>query len=516
MRMSGHRTTERKYAMTVTIRAAFALLFIILAVAPALAGKADDTVNVGFRLQLQSLDTYYSPGREGLLLSFWVWDALVYRDPHTFEMKPLIASSWKQVDDRTLEFVIRPGIKFHDGSTLTVKDVVYTLNFVSKPENKVFNQAAVAWIESATATGPNTVRVRAKQVTPLALAYLMSVPIYPADYYQRVGREGMAVKPVGSGPFKAEPGPDNSVIFTRFDDYFGASPKGKAGVRRVIYRTIPEVTTQVAELIVGKLDWAYYVPDDQAERLRRLPHLRVAQGESFRVAYLTMDAAGKTAADTPLKDVRVRRAIAHAIDRDALVKNLLPGSQVIHSMCYPKQFGCSQDVAKYGFDAAKARALMAEAGRSGGFNVDVYGYRNRQVADAIIGDLHAVGINGNLRWVQYPAMVQKRRSNETPMVIDDWGSNSIDDVGAILPVFFNGGPDDYAMDAAVTAALGRGGKTTDRAKRLSAYAEALKRIADQAYVLPLFTMPITYVFNAGLDMPVPNDEIPEFWRARWK
>ena len=502
--------------MSVAIRAALAVLFVILSGQPALAGKSDDTVNVGFRLQLQSLDSYYSPGREGLLLSFWVWDALVYRDSSTFEMKPLLASSWKHIDDRTLEFVIRPGIKFHDGSTLTVKDVVFTLNFVSKPENKVFNQAAVAWIESATATGPNTVRVRAKQVAPLALAYLMSVPIYPADYYQRVGREGMAAKPIGSGPFTAQPGPDNSVIFTRFDDYFAASPKGKAGVRRMIYRAIPEINTQVAELISGRLDWAYYVPDDQAERLRRLPNLRVAQGESFRVAYLTMDAAGKAAADSPLKDLSVRRAIAHAIDREGLVKNLMLGSQLIHTPCYPKQFGCGQDVTKYSYDPARARSLMAEAGRAGGFSVDIYAFRNRQVAEAIIGNLRAVGITGNLRWAQYPAVVQKRRSNETPMVVDDWGSNSIDDVGAILPVFFNGGPDDYAMDPAVTAMLARGGGTTDRATRQAAYAEALKRIADQAYVVPLFTMPITYVFNAGLDIPVPNDEIPEFWRARWK
>jgi peptide/nickel transport system substrate-binding protein len=192
------------------------------------------------------------------------------------------------------------------------------------------------------------------------------------------------------------------------------------------------------------------------------------------------------------------------------------GSEVIQSPCYPKQFGCAQEVAKYNYDVAKARALLAEAGRGAGFNLDIYAYRNRQVAEAIIGNLRAIGITANLRWVQYPAMVQRRSSNETPMVIDDWGSNSIDDVGAILPVFFNSGPDDYAMDQSVTAMVGRGGATTDRAARQAAYADALKRIADQAYVVPLFTMPVTYVFNAGLEMPVPNDEIPEFWRARWK
>ena len=109
----------------------------------AFAGKADDTLNVGFRLQLQSLDTYYSPGREGFLLGFWVYDGLTYRDPVTFEFKPLLATAWRQIDDLTLEFDIRKGVKFHNGATLTAEDVAFTANFMSKPENKVFNQVTV-------------------------------------------------------------------------------------------------------------------------------------------------------------------------------------------------------------------------------------------------------------------------------------------------------------------------------------------------------------------------------------
>lgn len=76
---------------------------LALAATPALAGKADDTLNVGFRLQLQSLDTCYSPGREGLLLGFWAYDALVCRDPTSFEFKPLLATAWRQIDELTLE-----------------------------------------------------------------------------------------------------------------------------------------------------------------------------------------------------------------------------------------------------------------------------------------------------------------------------------------------------------------------------------------------------------------------------
>jgi peptide/nickel transport system substrate-binding protein len=215
--------------------------------------------------------------------------------------------------------------------------------------------------------------------------------------------------------------------------------------------------------------------------------------------------------------VRVRRAISHAIDRAGITKNLVGGqARVIRSACYPKQFGCAQDVRDYAYDPAKAKGLMAEAGLAGGFKIDLFAYRSRPVAEAIIGNLKAIGIEANLQWLQYPAVVQKRRANEAPMIVDDWGSSSINDVYAMLPPFFSGGADDYSMDQQVIAAIEKAGSTTDRAVREAAYTEALKRIAEQAYWVPLFTMPVNYVFNAELDLPVPGDEIPEFWRGRWK
>jgi peptide/nickel transport system substrate-binding protein len=192
------------------------------------------------------------------------------------------------------------------------------------------------------------------------------------------------------------------------------------------------------------------------------------------------------------------------------------GAQVINSACHPVQFGCEQDVASYKYDISKAKALMQKAGYPEGFTVDILGYRNRQVADAIIGDLRAIGITANLRWLQYPAAVQKRRANEAPMLIDDWGSNSINDVAAILPPFFSNGIDDFSMDKEVAKDIIAGGAVNEPSARKAAYSAALKRIADNAYWVPLFTMPINYAFNAGLEIPVNRAEIPEFYRARWK
>lgn len=499
-------------------RLAAACLSALLACAPpAFAGKADDTLNVGFRLQLQSLDVYYSPGREGFLLGFWLYDALVFRDAETMQFRPALATAWRQVDDLTLEFDIRQGVKFHDGSTMTADDVVHTLSFAADPANRVFNRSSTAWIASVEKTGPWTVRIRGSSVMPIALEELAKLPIYPAAYYSQVGREGMGRRPIGTGPWRGEVGPGGTVVFTRFDDHYAESPKGRPAIRRMVYRTIPDVNTQVAELMTGGLDWAYYIPDDQAERLRRVPTLRVVNAETFRVAFLTMDAAGLTNPQTPLRDLRVRQAIAHAIDRETLTRSLVGGSaRVIHSACYPPQFGCTEEVRRYPFDLARARALMAEAGQSGGFELDIYAYRSRPVAEAIINYLRAIGIRANLRWLQYPAVIQKRRENEAPLVVDDWGSGSVNDVAAFLPFFFTGTGEDQARDAELTAAVNRGGATNDPEARRAAYAEALRRIADQAYWVPLFTMPVNYVHGANLEIPITADEIPQFWRARWR
>ncbi len=504
--------------MTVSFRrVALAGLMAVLACGPAQAGKRDDTLNVAFQLQLQSLDAYFSPGREGLLLGFWVYDALLYRDPATFAFKPLLATAWRQVDDRTMEFDIRQGVKFHNGDTLTAADVVFTLNFMSDPANHAFNQSSVSWIEKAEQTGPNTVRVRAKSVTPAAIEFLAQLPIYPEAYYRKVGRDGMNAHPVGTGPYTGEVGPNGTFIFTRFDGYFDGSPKGKPAIKRLVYKTVPEMNSVIAQLMTGELDWAYYIPNDQAERLARVPTLKLVNAPTFRVASLTMDAAAKTDPNTPLRDLRVRRAISHAIDRAAIARQLVGGaSQVVNSVCFPTQLGCTDAVPHYDYDVVAAKKLMAEAGYADGFDIDLYGYRSRPVADAVVGYLRAIGIRANLRWMQYPATIQKRHDNGTPMIIDDWGSSSINDVVAFLPFFFDGGGNDQAMDKTVIDLVARGGSITNPQDRKVTYAEALTRIADQAYWLPLWTMPVNYAFSADLDIPIAGDENPPFWLAKWK
>src|SRR5262245_13672459 len=112
-------------------------VMLALAVAPATAESAADHLRVVMGNAVTNVDPYYNSQRSGLVIHHQVWDTLVHRDPETFQIKPLLASQWRVVDDKRIEFTLRSGVKFHDGSPLDAEDVVYTINHVSHPESRV-------------------------------------------------------------------------------------------------------------------------------------------------------------------------------------------------------------------------------------------------------------------------------------------------------------------------------------------------------------------------------------------
>src|SRR4051812_42612875 len=343
-----------------------------LAPSAALAGKADDTLNVAFNNEVTTMDNYKESGREGLLLARLVYDGLISKDNATGEFKGELASSFKFVDDKTLDFELRKNVKFHNGQPLTADDVVYTLNLVSSKDYNARYQIAVEWIEKAEKLGDYAVRLHMKSPNPVALEMLAgNLPIYPKAYYEQAGSQGMGVQPVGAGPYKlVELTPGRRYVFERFEDYYDGSPKGRPAIKRVIARILPEANTQYAELINGGLDWIWRVPPDDARNISRQPNIKIQSAEIMRFAYIAMDpqfAGGKS----PMADVRVRRALNYAVNKEAIMKALVGGaSRVIDSACNPLQFGCATDVPKYPYDPAKAKALLAEAGHPDGLKIE--------------------------------------------------------------------------------------------------------------------------------------------------
>lgn len=486
---------------------------------PAMAQKSADTLRITWRDAIPNVDFYYNSLRAGYIVQIHAQDSLVYRDPDTFQIKPLLASAWKQVDDTTIDFDLRKDVTFHNGDKFSADDVVYTINGLladkqlSVPSNYLF-------LAGAEKLDDYKVRVKLKRVFPAALQYLaMVLPIYPKAYREKVGPDGFSKAPIGTGPYRITKVDGSTEIdMERYDGYFADSPKGKPAIKYIKVHEVADAATEMAELLGGRADWIWDFSPDQFDAVAAMPTLTALRAETMRVAYLQIDAAGRTGAGNPLTNPKVRQAIAYALDRATMAKQLMQGnSRPLDAPCFPTQFGCDQAAAvRYGYDPAKAKQLLAEAGYPNGFDTELVTYLLPQWNGAIQGYLQAVGIRAHISQLQVSAVIQRVQQSKAPMNAGSWGSYSINDVSAFLPYFFTGSAIDYARDPEVEKLVTAGGSVTDPDQRRAAYSAAIKRITEQAYFVPLFTYVKTYGFSRTLEFKPFTDELPRFYLSRWK
>jgi peptide/nickel transport system substrate-binding protein len=311
--------------------------------------------------------------------------------------------------------------------------------------------------------------------------------------------------------------PGKSITLAKFDGYFKDSPRPQPKIGKVHIRIIPDRQTQMAEALAGSEDLIMNVPKDQAEKLQTVPNLQVVSGNTMRIVFLQMNTRDGTPAPQ-LKDPRVRKAIAHAIDRDAIIKNIVGGgAEPLYTICTPSQVGCTHEGATvYKYDPALAKKLLAEAGYPNGFEIPIHAYRERDQTEAIINYLQAVGIKAKLNFMQYAAMRDQERAHKTGLVHWTWGSNLVNDVSASTPVYYGGGADDLSRNPQVKELLDKGDHTVDEKARKEYYKKALHIIADQAYAVPLWSLPVYYVANKELNFRAYSDELPRFWEMSWK
>lgn len=496
--------------------AAFAVAGLTL-VAPASAGKKDDTLVWVTKFEPPTYNYYDQTLREGTILSRHLWDSLYWRDLETGEYVPHLATKIEYADPKTIDITLREGVTFHNGEKFDADDVVFTINMVNNPDNKMANRNPMRWISKAEKTGEYSVRLHLEKIFAPAIEYLStSVVMYPNEYYKKVGKDGYGRAPVGTGPYKAvEVSPGKRLVMERNENYFGGG-KGKAHIGKVVMRFVDEANTQIAELLSGNADLIWRLNKEQGEKINTVSGVKGISGETMRVGYLQFDSSGSSG-DHPLKKLKVRQAISHAIDRKAIVEQLQGGGQVLHLACYPTQFGCqSPDAPKYDYNPEKAKKLLAEAGYPNGVEVDFYAYRNRPYAEAMMGFMAKVGIKANLNWMKYSALRDKVRANEVPFNFMTWGSGSVNDIANITAYFFDGRADDTALDPDVKKLIDAGGATIDPDERKKHYAEALRLIAERAHWLPLFSYTYFYGMKDELDFEPTPDEIVHLYRAKWK
>ncbi|HJS87895.1 MAG TPA: ABC transporter substrate-binding protein [Acetobacteraceae bacterium] len=508
---------RRTGALGLKRREAFLLPLAALAARRARAEDTSRPLRISWREAIPNLDPYSNQLRAGFALAHEIWDTLVYRNPVSFAIEPLLATSWAWEGDYSLVFALRPGVRWHDDSAFGAEDVAYTINMIAS-DRRLSAPSVYRWLAGAEVIDSLRVRVRLKRPMPAALEYFaMAVWILPRESRVRSGRFARAA--VGTGPYRVAAADGTSRIeLTRFEGYYAGSPKGRPAIKDIVIRVVPDATTELADLLSGAADWIWKFDPDRIPAILRNPGLIATQAESMRIGYISFDAAGRTGPDNPLSSEKVRQAISHALDRGAMARGLVGArARPLDAPCYPTQVGCvTVDAVHYDYDPDRARQLLAEAGYPNGFTVQLVTYEPPRWSAVMQHYLRAVGIDAQVIQLPPGEVVLRAIEGQTRMQAGDWGSYSINDVSAILPHFFAFTPEDYTRDPRVRALIEEAGATRDTARRNAAYAQAIHAITAHADWLPLYTYTVTYAFSRDLDFMPCADELPRFFLCRWK
>jgi peptide/nickel transport system substrate-binding protein len=491
------------------------LLLILMLVSPASleAQTKDDTIVYGLQSDVQNWDPPNSVLRESIILGYNVFDHLAARDLKTGKVGPSLAVSWKNLDDTTWEVKLRGGVKFHDGTPFSAKDVKATFDRVLNPDNKLTARGNHAKIKSVEVVDDLTVRFKTDGPYPLFVERLTAQVMQSEKVIREKGHEWMQENPVGTGPYKlVKWAKKQEHLLMRNDDYWGPKPAFKY----VRIRIIPEQATQIAELISGGVDIIKAVPPDQMDVINKSGQARTSTSPILRTAFIQLDQAGRSGKN-PFQDRRVRVAANMAVDIDSIIKHVINGlGDRTATTVNPMAFGFDPSVKPYKQDLAQAKKLLADAGFPNGLEVGLLSTGPTvepgliQTTEAIVADLAKAGIRTKQRFVGEvgPFTNLVRDNKADPMFTWSWGYYSVFDADAILyDVMTCDQPYSYYCNKVLDDLVIQGRSTLDAKKRAEIYAKAQKLIYDDAAYLYKWGLRGVWGVSNRIDYEAPKDEI---------
>lgn len=409
-----------------------------------------------------------------------VFDTLVEPDEN-LEMRPALAESWTVSPDQlTWTFRLRDGVTWHDGSPFTADDVVYSYRRII--DEKLSNVDKFSAVTDVTAPDPSTVVVRVKEPTPNLLTNLGGFKGMAIVSRRNVESGEIATRPMGTGPFSfASQRSGDSITLTANPNYWGGAPK----IPGVTYRFISEPSTALSALQAGEVDWTDSIPAQRVEQLRNDDSIHLAVTPSNDYWYFALNQAR-----APWNDVRVRRAIAYAIDRDAIVQATSYGTAVANQLAIPEGNPWYVRYDQYRYDLDEAKRLLDESGvRPTALDMLVTSeYPETVTAAQVVADnLAPLGISVNIRTVDMATWLDEQNTGNFDMLMMGWLGN-IDPDDFYYAQHHTGGSNNAQKfsDPEVDRLLDAGRVETARDARADDYAKAAVQIADQVSYIYLY------------------------------
>lgn len=404
-------------------------------------------------------------------------------------------------DGLAVTFTLKDNVKFHDGKTLTSADVKYTFDkfLVSdSPKAVPFFEGTGAnkkpLVASVEAPDPRTVVFRLSRQWLELSANLIPIAIIPEGTF-----ETQAQKPLGTGAFKFTRYDESQQVvdMEAHDNYWEGAPN----IKHLRVKVILDANTQQAELVAGRVDLAINtaLSPDAYVNLAKNPNLQLVQSPGVNVQYIGFNSEQK-----PVNDARVRQAIAYAIDRESIIKNLLQGqARIAHSILPQESWAYSPEQKTYSYDPAQAKKLLDEANFPDpdgdgpkmrfkepiSFKISASNSVVRQYVGVMQNSLREVGIPANIETLEDNTLREAQRNGQFQLVAGRWVGGNQDPIFLRdLFTFLTGGNFNRGRyrNAELDKILGEAVTTVDRAKAKTLYAQAQDLISREMPMFPLW------------------------------
>jgi peptide/nickel transport system substrate-binding protein len=497
-------------------------------------GLSAQELRIGISAEPSSADPHYHNLTPNNMLSRQVYEPLVGQDKNQ-ALVPLLAESWKAVDDTTWEFKLRKGVKFHDGSEFTADDVIATFERAPNVPKSPSSFAAYVRGKTLEKVDSHTIRIKTPAPAPLVPTDLSTFGIISKGCKDTTTEDFNGGKCVagGTGPFKyTEFKPGDRVTLTRNDAYWGP----KTAWEKATFRFLTAAPTRVAALLAGDVDLIENVPTSDVERLKANANMTVVSTVSNRVIYFHMDhfrdvspfIKGKDGSEikNPLLDKRVRQALSMSLNRPAIVDRIMEKEAIPAGQLLPEQFfGTSKKLKPVAFNLDGAKKLLADAGLPNGFKVKLHGPNGRYLNDTKIIEAAAqmwtrLGLEVEVETMP-PANFFSRASQGAPgnlpefsLVLVGWSAGtgeSSDSLKALLATFNRekgmgatnrGRYSNPAFDAKVEEGL----RTVDDKKRDVIFGEAMEIGMEDVGLIPIHYQLNTWAMRKGFTYEARSDE----------
>lgn len=463
----------------------------------AAAPSEGGTIIVGLQAEPVSLDSHQVSDYNTHRAAYGLYDHLLHFKDESTEVEPGLVESWEISDDGLVYTLhLRKGVKFHDGTDFNAEAVKFNIERQIDPNHPYhdtgeFLYAEFTWgmVEKVEVADEYTAKITLKEPFAPFLNHLAMHPaamVSPAAV-EKYGRD-FSINPVGTGPFKfVSWTPGVEIVLEKNPDYWRGAPK----IDRVIYRPIIEDQPRLTELEAGGVSFIVNVPPDELARLKGDDRFTVVEQPGMHTWWVAFNHT-----KAPFNDKRVRQAMNYAVNKKAIVDNILKGTGVLaFNPLPPVVWGYTDDVQRYDYDPEKAKELLAEAGYPDGFSCSFWipesGSGMQQpvpMGTAIQADLKAVGIDCKIETFEWGTYLDKvivpPEDAEFDLFEMSWiGDNGDPDNHSYIllsgeqwpPHGYNMGF--YKNDEA-DALMQEARTTFDRAKRTELYNKILKILAE--------------------------------------